>query len=226
MVSLERSAIVIVLSICFVLSLSISAFSSWPEFWISPDCISGTAHGNQSSPSVASGQTNLLAVWEDERVSSYSDIFGARIAPDGEILDPTGISICTASGWQTWVRAAAGSENYLVVWQDDRDIDYDIYGARVDLNGNVLDPDGFPISTGEGWESSPAVGWDGTNFLVVWCDDRDMSSPNIYGTRITPQGEILDGAGFQISDEDIRTISPSITFNGSNYLVAWELSSG
>jgi hypothetical protein len=226
MVSFERSVIAVVSTICFVLCLSASAVSSWPEFQISPDCISGSAYGSQSSPSIASGQTNLLAVWEDERVSSYSDIFGARIAPDGEILDPTGIPICTASGWQTWVRAAAGSENYLVVWQDDRDVDYDIYGARVDLNGNVLDPDGFPISTGEGWEASPAVGWDGTNFLVVWCDDRDLSSANIYGTRITPQGETLDPTGFQISNEDIRTVSSSVTFNGSNYLVAWELSSG
>lgn len=226
MVSPKSTLTVIVTSVCFVLCLSASAFSSWPEFWISPDCISGSAYSNQSSPSVADGQTNLLAVWEDERVSPYSDIFGARITPDGEILDPTGIPICTASGWQTWVRAAAGSENYLVVWQDDRDVDYDIYGARIDLNGNVLDPDGFPISTGEGWESSPAVAWDGTNFLVVWSDDRNPSAANIYGTRITPQGEILDGTGFQISDETIRTIAPSITFNGSNYLIAWELSSG
>jgi hypothetical protein len=70
------------------------------------------------------------------------------------------------------------------------------------------------------------VAWDGTNFLVVWSDDRNPSAPNIYGTRITPQGEILDGTGFQISDETIRTIAPSITFNGSNYLIAWELSSG
>ena len=226
MISFKMFLKVMATSVCLALCLWINALSSWPEFWISPDCISGTAYSNQSSPSMASGQTNLLAVWEDERVNSYSDIFGVRIGPDGEVLDPTGIPICTASGWQTSVRAAAGSENYLVVWQDDRDVDYDIYGARVDLNGNVLDPDGFPISTGDGWESSPAVSWDGTNFLVVWCDDRDMSSVDIYGTRITPQGEILDGTGFHISDEEINTVSSSITFNGSNYLVAWELSSG
>jgi hypothetical protein len=206
--------------------MSASAFSTWPEFWISPACIPGSAHSNQSSPSIAKGPTNLLAVWEDERVSPYTDIFGARVTPGGEMLDPTGIPICIASGWQTWVRAAAGNENYLVVWQDDRNIDYDIYGARVDLDGNVLDPGGFPIYAGEGWEATPAVGWDGTNFLVVWSDDRNPSAANIYGTRVTSQGEILDGTGFQISDEDIRTIAPSVTFNGSNYLIAWELSSG
>jgi hypothetical protein len=226
MVNSQRYLSVIVASVCLVLFLSVDASSSWPEFWISPDCISGSAYGNQSSPSVAGGQTNLLVVWEDERFSPNSDIFGARIAPDGEILDPTGISICMASGWQTWVGAAAGGENYLVVWQDDRNIDYDIYGARIDLEGNLLDPEGFPISAGEGWEACPSVAWDGTNFLVVWTDDRNTGVPTIYGTRITTQGEILDGTGFQISYEEIRTVAPSVTFNGSNYLVAWELGAG
>jgi hypothetical protein len=113
-----------------------------------------------------------------------------------------------------------------VVWQDDRNIDYDIYGARIDLEGNVLDPEGFPISAGEGWEASPTVAWDGNNFLVAWADDRNTGVSTIYGIRVTTQGEILDGTGFQISYEEIRTVAPSVTFNGSNYLVAWELGAG
>jgi hypothetical protein len=167
-----------------------------------------------------------VAVWEDERISADKDIFFTRITTEGDILDPTGVAICTAPGHQTSPKVAVGDQNYLVVWQDDRDGTYDIYGARIDTDGNLLDPDGFPISAASGWENSPDVAWDGTNFLVVWSDDRSLISQDIYGARIASDGYILDGGGFQISSDEMMELSPSLAYNGSNYLVTWEIGAG
>src|SRR5688500_641235 len=61
--------------------------------------------------------------------------------------------------------------NYFVVWQhfDSSTGEIDIYGARVDPDGTVLDPDpGIPISTSDGGQSRPTVAFDGTKYLVVW----------------------------------------------------------
>jgi hypothetical protein len=217
---------VLLLSGCFILWFSVNALSVWPEFPLSSDCFSGSAYGTQTIPSIAFDGTNFLVVWEDERVNSERDIFGTRVSQQGEILEPIGIPICTAPSLQTDVKIAWGNQNYLAVWTDYRNTNYDIYGARIDPEGNVLDPNGFPISTGSGWESFPDVAWDGTNFFVVWSDDKNDISYDIYGTRITSSGEILDPRGIQISFGPAMELFPTIAFNGTTYLVVWEHGSG
>jgi len=214
---------ILMLLVVFCFCLSGNAFSSWPEFPLSTDCFSGNAYATQSSPAVAFGGTNYLVVWEDERINTDRDIFGARVSASGEVLDPISIPICVYTNLQTGVKVAGGDQNYLVVWTDYRNGSYDIYGARVDFSGNVLDPEGFPISTSSDWESYPDVAWDGTNFFVVWTDDRSITTyDDIYGTRISPAGEVLDPRGIQISSEPVFEETPSIAYNGSVYFVAWE----
>ncbi|NIM96984.1 MAG: hypothetical protein GTO24_02525 [candidate division Zixibacteria bacterium] len=214
---------IIVLSACLGLIFSAEAFSSWPEFYLSSDCFAGSAYGTQGSPAFAKGESNLLVVWEDQRIIAQRDIFATRITFDGDILDPIGIPVCTTSGRQIWVNAAWGDGSYLVVWGDSRGPNSEVYGARIDPQGNVLDAEGFPISTGSGWAACPDVAWDGTNFMVVWSHDRyDTTSYDIYASRVTPEGEVLDPRGIQISFDPAMEFTPSIAYADSVYLVTWE----
>lgn len=214
---------IIVLSACLGLIFSAEAFSSWPEFSLSSDCFAGSAYGTQASPAFARGQSNLLVVWEDQRIIAKRDIFGARISFEGQILDPIGIPVCTASGHRSSVRVAAGDDNYLAVWEDRREVSSGIYGARIDLQGSVLDPDGFQISAPSPWVETPDVAWDGTNFLVVWSEYRfDTTLCDVYATRVTPEGEILDPSGIQLSFDVVMELYPSVAYNDSIYLVVWE----
>src|SRR5437667_5198882 len=83
----------------------------------------------------------------------------------------------------TAARIAHGPTVDLVVWSDDRrggtsaydETGPDIYAARLDHAGRVLDVPGFPISKAPHSQLNPAVAFDGTNFLVVWQDFRDDS---------------------------------------------------
>jgi hypothetical protein len=214
------------LSIILLFVLATVSFSSWPEIPLSSQCFPGSAYGTQSSPAVARERDNLMVVWDDERISADKDIFGARLTAQGALLDPSGFPICTAYGQQTSPEIAAGDQVYLVVWLDYRSGSCDLYGARTDFNGNVLDPDGFPICTGEWLSQYPDVAWDGDNFLVVWCDDRDMISLDVYAARITQDGEVLDPNGFRVSFGSLMETRPAVTYNGLNYLVVWELEGG
>ncbi len=216
---------VAVLLVVLVFCLSGESFSSWPDFWLSSDCFMGNAQGAQTSASVAFDGTNFLVVWEDER-STQKDIFGARVSLQGEILDPVGIPICTYQRVQSQVGVAWGGENYLVVWQDWREGAWSVYGARVDADGNILDPNGFPIAGGAEWVGSPAVASDGTNFFVVWSHDKPGTFYDIYGARVTPGGDVLDLGGIRVSATDQFELSPSIAYNGSVYFVAWEHDQG
>jgi len=112
---------------------------------------------------------------------------------DGEFLIDTSVVVVFAPDDQSEPAVAFDGANFLVVWEDCRSgSDYcDIYGARVTPQGTVLDPAGFVISQAADDQYSPAVSFDGVNFLVVW-EDYGGSDLDIYGARVTPAGVVSD----------------------------------
>lgn len=97
--------------------------------------------------------------------------------------------------------AAFGGAQYLVVWSDFRGTRPALYGARVALDGTVLDPYGILILDNPAppfWlpaEYEPAgVSFDGTNFLVV----AEVNG-EIRGARVSASGAALDPGGFLIA---------------------------
>jgi N-acetylneuraminic acid mutarotase/phosphoribosylformylglycinamidine (FGAM) synthase PurS component len=180
-----------------------------------------TAVDDQYYPSVGFDGTNYLVVWGDYRSESYSDIYGTRVSKAGAVLDPAGIAISTAANDQQCPKIAFDGTNYLVVWQDNRSGNWDIYGTRVSAGGGVLDPSGIAISTAANNQQYPKIAFDGTNYLVVWGDDRSGSSLDIYGTRVSMGGSVLDPSGIAISTGAQEEFRPAIAFGGTNYLVVW-----
>ena len=136
------------------------------------------APGDQTEVALAFDGANYLVVWQDTR-SGNSDIYGARVSPSGNVLDPGGFPISTAPDEQGVPAVAFDGTNYLVVWPDPPAglQEQDIYGARVTPSGTVLDSHEIPISTYDRHQGSPAVAFDGANYLVVWPDPATRSSP-------------------------------------------------
>ncbi len=180
-----------------------------------------TAPDDQWHPVLTFDGTNSLIVWEDQRSGSH-DIYGARVTPAGTVLDPAGIPVSTAAGDQGAPALAFDGASFIVVWDDYRSGDTsDIYGARVTPAGVVLDPTGFVISQAASNQRSPAIAFDGANFLVVWGDYRSGGSSDIYGSRATPAGTVLDPQGIVISTAVVYQLSPALAFDGTNFLVVW-----
>ena len=85
----------------------------------------------------------------------------------------------------------------------------------------VISPE-YPVSlpVGGNPQLTPAIAFDGTNYLVVWEESR-AGQDGIYGARVGQDGAPLDGTGFAIATgSDER--APTVAFNGTNYLVTWE----
>ncbi|MCY1023848.1 cadherin-like domain-containing protein [Pyxidicoccus sp. MSG2] len=144
-----------------------------------------TANDNQRNPAVASNGTDYLVVWGDFRRSSSSDVYGARVASTGEVLDPESIAISTATRWQQLPSITSLGTEYLVVWQDHRvsTSDPNIQGARVTGAGLVRESQGFVISGNPEPEETPAVvSGDGRTALVVY--DVDANSEPFWDRRI------------------------------------------
>jgi hypothetical protein len=179
-----------------------------------------TANAHQEYPSVAFDGTNYLAVWQDKRNSSNADIYGARISTSGTVLDPSGLPISTAANKQSTPSIVSGDTNYFVVWQDYRNSSYEIYGARVDSSGNILDPSGIPIATsGPNW--NPHVAFDGTNYFVVWGTGLSFDQ-DISGARVSQGGVVLDPGGITIAGVSGNQCLSCAAYDGMNYVVIWQ----
>jgi hypothetical protein len=179
-----------------------------------------TGIGDQQEPSVAFGDGHYLVVWSDIRSAGPADVRGTRVTPAGTVLDPDGIPVSTARGDQREVDVAHGDGRFLVVWQDTRSGELDVYGARVDPSGAVLDATGIPISTAPGFQRAPAVASGGGSFMVVWNDGRNGSdAPDLFGARVDAAGTVLDPTGIPVAAGPEFSGPPEIASNGSHHLV-------
>jgi len=115
---------------------------------------------------------------------------------------------------------ACAAGRCLLVWQDQRRLDGDdIFGARVDASGKVLDPQGLPLNTVSGTQEHPQVAGDGTSFLVVW---YDFGRKGVYGTVVDGPGKPLQPDGLLVGAGD----EPAVAFDGTSYLVVWRAAGG
>lgn len=180
------------------------------------------ASGEQEAPSVAFDGTNYLVVWQDQRSSYYDDIYGARVDQSGNVLDPAGIAIATVFDYQGYPSVAFDGTNYFVVWEDYRSDNWDIYGARVSPNGVVLDPSGIEIATATAvYEEQPSVAFDGVNYLVVYVHWTPPYDPDIYGTLVNQDGNVLYPDSFAICTASYTQWQPTVDFDGTTYFVLW-----
>jgi hypothetical protein len=191
---------------------------------LDPDGIAiSTAAGFKEGPALAFDGTDFLAVWQDGRGQDPYDIYGARVSPAGTVLDPEGIAVSTAAGWQYFPAVASDGSDFLVVWQEERDSGgTDIYGARVNSSGGILDPGGFAITAPSDTHSRPALAFNGTNFLVVWEQYVNHWICDLYGARVSPDGTVLDPDGIAISTAAGGQRSSALASDGTNFLVVWE----
>lgn len=175
----------------------------------------------QVDPSIGFDGTNYLVVWSDYRGKSSYDIFGARIATDGSIVDEGGFIISAAPGDQESPAVAFDGTNYLVVWTDMRDGSDGIYASRVDPAGNVLDPDGVAICAEAGAQADAAIAFGHSTYFVVWTDTRDANE-NIYGARVNTAANVLDPGGTAICTDPDQQRRADVSANGAGWLVVWE----
>jgi hypothetical protein len=170
-------------------------------------------NNGQLAPTLAFDGSNYLVVWFDGSTGQY-EIHAARVSTAGVVLDP-GSKLLTTTG-ALWPAVAFDGTNYLVAWSNGS-----VFAERVTTDGVVLDPGGFRLSLGSSGAGFPALAFDGTNYLAVWQDER--SGPyDIYGTRVSTGGTVLDTSGIPIATATGNQRFPAVAFDGTNYLAAWE----
>lgn len=126
---------------------------------------------------------------------------------------------------------ATDGSGYLILWADQRaehQLDathLDVIGARLDRDGRTLDPAGLPVRVSPGTRQQlPTLAFDGTNYLAVWLQLRDVfgrTYADVRAARIARDGRVLDAVPITVDDGDVERLQPAVSFDGLNYLVTW-----
>ena len=159
-----------------------------------PDGIAVCDHdASQSAPVIVSDLNGgAIIVWGDTRNGNDTqDGFAQRVNANGEKLwVPDGVSVCTDPTLQDDFTAITdGNGGVIVVWEDWRSGNQDIYSQKLSSEGKVLWKEkGIAVFSGEGDQYDPAIISDGEGgAIIVWWD---ISPPdwNIYAQRIDSNG--------------------------------------
>ena len=184
-----------------------------------PDGISVCDHiAAQSAPVVVSDlKGGAILVWGDTR-NGTQDSYAQRIDANGEKLwNPDGIEVCKVAALQDDFTAIAdGSGGVIVVWEDWRSGNQDIYAQKVSADGKVVwKQNGIAVITDEGDQYDPTLISDGKGgAIIVWWD---LSTPdwNIFAQRIDSQGNAVWDIPIPICTAKGNQGAPTIITDGN-----------
>ncbi|HEY5915314.1 MAG TPA: hypothetical protein VJA21_32430, partial [Verrucomicrobiae bacterium] len=178
------------------------------------------SHGFQVAQCAASDGTNYLVVWQDMANGRF---YGQLVTGAGALQGPEfPLFTTSADTGDKNVAVAYGKTNYLVAWQSGMNNNNQTYGMMVSRTGAA--GSAFPISQSISLDYNPmAVGFDGTNYLVVWSRDTQRTSQgrpiwNLCGRFITSAGNPVGNELVLVTE---NAAFPAVAFDGANYLLAW-----
>lgn len=135
---------------------------------------------------------------------------GPELSVDADQIGPTERLVLNP------VVASDGAGNTLLVWTDSQDI----YARRVGPSGQAIDPP-IPVSRRSTQESYPSVARGTSSWLVVWVDASNGAEPNVLGARVGDDGTLLDETPIEIGGASGAQSTPTVAYNGMNWLVTW-----
>ena len=185
------------------------------------------AGGNWPQAAYNSNRTSYMVVYEQG-----GDIYGQAVAADGALTGAAFV-VCVAAADQTTpdleFNSNSGVYEYLVVWGDERDGHWDIYGQRIDEDGNPQG-DEIVICNAADDQYSPDVAYNArvNQWLVAWPDYRSQntSGADVYGQRVLSSGSLAGQGNFVVYDGPNNQKSVALaarpTQTGAEYFAVWE----
>jgi hypothetical protein len=166
----------------------------------------------------AGGSGNFVITWEDWRNYNWDiyaqryDSLGTPLGSNFKVNDDTGTDLQERPDV-----AVDGSRNFVIVWKDNRNDNFDIYCQRYDSSGTALGSN-FKVNDAE-WGNYPAVAMDDSgNFVITWYGSQD-----IYAQRYSSSGTPL-GSNFMVNDvtTDLQFLPDIAMDEVGNFVITWE----
>ena len=128
-----------------------------------------------------------------------------RMAHNCGLKDELWARVATAAlGGRFNPRIASSGATMLVVYDDQRTGDRDIFGTRLTAGSplSVLDPAGIAITAEPSLQLNPTVAAQGNNFFVAWTDPRSYATTqDDIWAQLVSSGGTLVGANIGATGE-------------------------
>lgn len=153
--------------------------------------------------SIAGSESGAFATWSLSSISTLGWQIQAALldsTPSGIVVTEMNLSADGPYVHDPFV-ACSGTE-WLVLWtlsdSFDPNILDELWGARVSESGSILDGPKLYIG-GPGRQSRPRLAATAEGWLATWVDNRvSAGDHDIYASRISASGALLDGTGVSI----------------------------
>lgn len=204
--------------------------SNGNPMWISGGIPLSTVVSNKINGRIeADGLGGAFIVWQDFRNGFDNDIYAQHMDGQGNRLwGDNAKLICNANGTQASPKIEPDPLNggIYTVWVDSRNNNSDIYGQRIDANGNLLwMNNGFAICNNVGNQSALDILTDGSvdGIICSWKDNRSMNY-DVYAQRVNPSGIAQwasNGVPICINLND--QLNPNISIdNSGGAIISWQ----
>jgi hypothetical protein len=154
---------------------------------------SGTV--NESLAAAVGGTTGrALVFWYDDPAGPHDLVGQAYDADLAAVWPAGGLTVCDATDRQTALAVCGdGAGGALLVWQDRRAGQDDIYAQRLTGGGDALwPPGGLAVCRATGRQTTPDLCGDGAGgALLAWHDERLATVGDIYGHHATGAGDLV-----------------------------------
>ena len=165
-------------------------------------------------------------IWQSDGYQN-ENIFCIKVDENGDPApgwSEDGLEICIAEGRQREARGIVVPQGLLILWEDYRNGDIDIYGQIITPDGNILwQENGLPLIEQENDQDNFNFIYD-NGLHVVWQDFRSGTNYEIYAQKFDEYGnELWQEGGVLIADvNEINYENPDLAKVGNSIIIVWE----
>jgi len=147
-----------------------------------------------SSPALAAGKNGFLLVYSEDAGPEQIRLKARLLSGTGTLTVGNAFDVTPAlSDKRDQIVPVVGydslTDQYLVVWQQGspymNSLETDVYGARIDGQGQLVDNTPISICTAPNSQEKPHLAYNDGNFLVTWNDLRNGYDWDVYGAILT-----------------------------------------
>jgi hypothetical protein len=176
---------------------------------------------DSGAPSLVWNGSVYGVAWNDNRDGNY-EIYFARLDGSGSKLTPPGdVRVTNAANSSSNPSMVWAGGQYGLAWEDLRSGKWEVYFRKLDAVGGFASAE-VKVTADAGAARFPSPAWSGGEYGLAWHDDQ-TGSPEIYVARLQSSDGTKIGGDVRISGGDgSGSMTPSLTWNGSDYGVAWQ----